>query len=976
MVFGSQSIKKVLARSTALVCVTVLASQTAARAANIVINGPTATTQVLNSGDNLTVTNTGSITASPGVSANNTVPGFINNSGLIKGSGTTDIAVHSGANISAGITSSGTISGGKTGISVDATSKITGGISDSGLIAGGTVGINNTGTISAADGAIVVRNGGKISGGFSNSGLIKGGYSSGGIVVGTNSTISGGISNSGTIEGGHIGILVVNSALTGGINSSGLINGVNGWGIFVGTNSTVAGGITNSGTISGARTGIIVETRSTVSGGITNRGLIKGGSKGISVSSNSTLSGGISNSGTISGGGTGILVDATSKVTGGIFDSGLISGGTTGINNAGTISGAGAALAVKSGGQISGGISNQAGGMITGRTGILVSNSKISGGITNAGTIDGTGGTAINLQNLTGPTPININGGQIIGNVTDNSPGASFSPVTIGGNFATDGNFNVSSLAINAGKSLTISAGNSVALNTMPPSAGGTLAFGVNGATAGSFGTIDVTNAALNMTGLTIKAAVGASPALAAGEQMEIGQGDAPIIGGPGGAKTPIGSNSTVFDFEIANGTAATGGFNADDLFLFVSANPAFIASMVPSLNSAASGMTNAHLVSAGFLNQTLFAARQAASDFTETLVSSPLSEEPLSDIGNPAAVEPRAGGPAGGANIQSLSAQDAGGFGDLSSIAPLGAPLGGGPSAQQSLSAQDAGGFGDLSSIAPRAGNAPPQPTRYAAYVYGSIGTQNEIEAQNGTTGLLFHAAPGLVVGAGVSGGGASTTTFLNGNSRVNALGASVLVSYTPAPDGLRIFGAVTMDELDADIGRHYLNGATIDASDGRSSGYAYGGAVRAGYTIGNRDGREAFWFMPYGEMDVSHAHLDGYTEIGGSAPATFGDQNGTRTVSRLGEEVFDAAIPEVELRGRLAWVHAFGESGGFSANVTGLSTTVPFNGGKLDWAETGMTALYKPAPATTLAADLGANIGRSDEPAMTGTVGLSVGF
>jgi outer membrane autotransporter protein len=133
----------------------------------------------------------------------------------------------------------------------------------------------------------------------------------------------------------------------------------------------------------------------------------------------------------------------------------------------------------------------------------------------------------------------------------------------------------------------------------------------------------------------------------------------------------------------------------------------------------------------------------------------------------------------------------------------------------------------------------------------------------------------------------------------------------------------------------------------------------------------------MPYAEMDVSHASLNGYSETGGSSPATFGVQQDTRAVSRLGEEVFDAAsIPQVEVRGRAAWCHLFGDGGGFSANVTGLGTTVPFGKGNLDWAEGGVTVLYKPGRATTIAADLGTNIGRSDEPAVTGTLGVATGF
>ena len=102
-------------------------------------------------------------------------------------------------------------------------------------------------------------------------------------------------------------------------------------------------------------------------------------------------------------------------------------------------------------------------GLLEGPTGITVSGGSVSS-ITNetTGTIDGTGGTAIALTGLTGATPLTINGGQVIGNVTDNAPANGDSATTIAGNFTTDGNFTVSSFGINSGETLTLGAGNNI----------------------------------------------------------------------------------------------------------------------------------------------------------------------------------------------------------------------------------------------------------------------------------------------------------------------------------------------------------------------------------------------------------------------------------------------------------------------------------------------------------------------------------
>ena len=416
------------------------------------------------------------------------------------------------------------------------------------LSAGDTLTVTNTGSISGVNPAVSVLNAAAVS--ITNSGAISG--TGKGIEIVSTGNISGGITNSGTIHGSsNAGIFVrSHSNISGGITNSGTISG--GSGILVTSNSDISGGIVNQagGVISGANSAGIEVFHSDVSGGVTNSGTIQGKTVGVLVVVSSNISGGVLNRGTISGGasGMGIFVGTHSDISGGITNSGTISGGS--------------GILVTSNSDISGGIVNQAGGVITGNTGILVSNGKISGGITNAGTIDGTGGTAISLVGLTGSTPITISGGQIIGDVTDSNPAGNFSDVTVGGNFTTNGNFNVSDLQVTGGNMLTIKSGNKITLDHQTASAG-TLDFGVT--SAASFGSIAVTGAP-DLTGTTIKVAVAPSPTLANGDQLLIIQGGAPVVGGPGATLTPVADNSAVWDFSIANGG------NPDDVFLFVTA--------------------------------------------------------------------------------------------------------------------------------------------------------------------------------------------------------------------------------------------------------------------------------------------------------------------------------------------------------------------------------------------------------------------
>lgn len=274
----------------------------------------------------------------------------------------------------------------------------------------------------------------------------------------------------------------------------------------------------------------------------------------------------IDNSGTITGSASlGIQVSSGGDITGGIVNSGAISGHFYGI-------------AVFAGGS-SGGITNNAGGTIIGGGGggnaIYLFNPTVPTAITNnvGGTITngGGGGAAINLFNLTVPAALAINGGQIIGNVTDNSPGNLFSPVTIGGDFTTQGNFNVSSIAVNTAKTLTVGTGNTLAARAFT--------FGVQD--AATFGKIVMTD-----TGFALNAPIGADDGqiqvnvtgagIVAGDQWKIVDGDGvnAIVNGPGAVLTSVIDNSALWSFEVADGT----GFGGDntDLFLLIVSNVSF----------------------------------------------------------------------------------------------------------------------------------------------------------------------------------------------------------------------------------------------------------------------------------------------------------------------------------------------------------------------------------------------------------------
>lgn len=511
-----KNLKKKLTGAVALIAIMSVAPAMAAT-----ISTATNTTQTLGAGDTLIVTNSGSVSGTnPAAEVSGVAAIAIDNSGTLDGT-TTGVSVSgAGGDLISGVTNSGDIYGGGYGVSVDNAADISGGLVNSGLIEGsghGSVaikvttnsdvsgGITNSGELWGWSGILVETS--DISGGIN----IQAGGTITGILAGigvTTGDISGGISNSGTIDGGLKGIDFLNSVMTGNItnNLGGTIIGNNA--ITFGA-STLTGQLDNYGTISG-NTGILATTNADIQGTVTNHagGLIDVDWAGIEVRDNSDISGGVVNNGTIS-----------------------VAGGDTAY-------------------------------------GIWVSNAKISGGIINTGTISGAD-AAIKLDSLTGLTPININGGRIIGDVIDDTPSNGFSNVTIGGNFSTEGNFDVSDLTVSSGKTLTISAGNTITLDRMSASAG---TFNIEVDSTSSFGKLVVNGAGkgLNLTGAKVTVSVAAGN-IADGDELLVGDGAAAITGGPGATKTSVADDSLLWDFEIADGTAAAAATDNTDLFLFVS---------------------------------------------------------------------------------------------------------------------------------------------------------------------------------------------------------------------------------------------------------------------------------------------------------------------------------------------------------------------------------------------------------------------
>lgn len=358
---------------------------------------------------------TGAITGAQNgiaVMTGGSVSGVVN-SGSINGG--QDGIVVSASSITGTITNSGSIVGGSAGIAVQAGGTVSS-IVNTGYIHGGSSGVSVNG-VGASVSSIV--NTGTLA-------TISAG--SNGIFVGNSASVSS-IANSGTITAGLYGIHLNNGTITGGITNSGLISGTDNSGIYldgsnVGTLSNLLGGaitgsnaginvsgstlgqLLNAGMISGAF-GVELTT-STLTGGLTNSGHIMstGSISGSGfVSSQSVISGGIKNlAGGVISGASGISLHTTRLDT--LSNAGTITGNFSGVGvSGGEISGLGSAPAISNSGQITAAF-----------VGILIEGATITGGIVNSGLISGTtyGGILFNTTSFTGGIT-NLAGGVISG---------------------------------------------------------------------------------------------------------------------------------------------------------------------------------------------------------------------------------------------------------------------------------------------------------------------------------------------------------------------------------------------------------------------------------------------------------------------------------------------------------------------------------------------------------------------------------
>ena len=153
------------------------------------------------------------------------------------------------------------------------------------------------------------------------------------------------------------------------------------------------------------------------------------------------------------------------------------------------------------------------------------------------------------------------------------------------------------------------------------------------------------------------------------------------------------------------------------------------------------------------------------------------------------------------------------------------------------------------------------------------------------------------------------------------------------------------TYGHWDADLKRGYAiaGTATSDGSTGISAC-----SMRARLDWKNAFYLQQVGFSPRIAYTVSHSSINGYQETGGSAPATFADQNHTAREVRVGLDGEYALNDKTTLLGHGEAAHRFDDhdatvSGSVNALGVGIGFSQPGNAVKKDWVRLGAEVDFK---------------------------------
>ncbi|WP_332694018.1 autotransporter domain-containing protein [Devosia sp.] len=229
--------------------------------------------------------------------------------------------------------------------------------------------------------------------------------------------------------------------------------------------------------------------------------------------------------------------------------------------------------------------------------------------------------------------------------------------------------------------------------------------------------------------------------------------------------------------------------------------------------------------------------------------------------------------------------------------------------------------------------------------------------------------------VRAGIGVGTSFSTQGLP-NSGSSSLGGQYLlgeIDWAPEGTPLLLSGTAILGNWRADIRRGYMNGASVDFSQGQT-------AVNAALVRGRIDWLDAATFgtttiSPWASFTLANTSVDGYTETGGGFPARFDAQSQTASEVRVGLTAETELTQQTTLRTTIEGVHRFDSTGpALTGQTLGLfEFSLPGQAQSQTWTRIGLDLEHEFSSSVLGTLSLQAATAGQD-PDFSGAVGLRI--
>jgi probable HAF family extracellular repeat protein len=259
-----------------------------------------------------------------------------------------------------------------------------------------------------------------------------------------------------------------------------------------------------------------------------------------------------------------------------------------------------------------------------------------------------------------------------------------------------------------------------------------------------------------------------------------------------------------------------------------------------------------------------------------------------------------------------------------------------------------------------------------YGTGSHGRIGNDNQF---NGTAGFSGKVSDDLALGVGVIGGDAQTDLDFSGESHLYSKGGMIFSAYEPSDFGLRLYGSAYAAHLSMKTNRGYMNGSSLDSSQGDTDGASYGASAQLGWQAALDDRGTSI--MPYVEGRYSNTTFDGYTEQGGGFASSFTKQESDYLATLVGVEVQQDLSNTLKGHVRVAAGRQLNGGGGnFTADTGGLIENLSLDGDERNWGELSLGASWQAMSATRFSLEATGRTGDTGQPDASIILGTSIGL